>query len=137
MQQAVIRAYLDEPVATIDPRIYSGFIEHLRRGIYGGVYEPTHATANADGFRTDVTDARSLNIPLIRYPGGNFVSSYIWEEGVGPTEDRPVRLDLAWRSLEPNLVGTNELMNWLDLVQAPGYVGRKPGIRGLDAACNC
>src|SRR5215204_1757616 len=108
MNAAVVQAYLDEPICTIDPRIYSGFIEHLGRGIYGGIYEPEHPIADENGFRTDVIDAlRTLNMPLMRYPGGNFVSSYVWEEGVGPREDRPVRLDLAWRSLEPNLVGTN------------------------------
>src|SRR5690242_14933186 len=105
MQEAVVRVYLDEAITPIDPRIYSGFVEHLGRCIYGGLYEPGHDTANAQGFRTDVADAmRELELPLIRYPGGNFVSSYIWEEGVGPREDRPVRLELAWRSLEPNLI---------------------------------
>lgn len=137
MQEAMIRAYLDEPVASIDPRIYSGFIEHLGRGIYGGIYEPSHPTADAHGFRGDVVEAlRSLNMPLVRYPGGNFVSSYVWEEGVGPREDRPVRLELAWRSLEPNLVGTNEFMDWVAAIDSQPMLAVNLGTRGLDAACD-
>jgi len=124
MQPAVVRAYIDEVVSPIDPRIYSGFIEHLGRCIYGGIYEPEHPTADENGFRVDVAEAvRELDVPLIRYPGGNFVSSYVWEEGVGPWADRPVRLEPAWRSLEPNLVGTNEFMDWVALI------GSRPMLR--------
>jgi len=87
--------------------------------VYGGIHDPGQATADANGFRRDVVDAlREIRMPLVRYPGGNFVSSYIWEEGVGPRAERPVRLDLAWRSLEPNLIGTNEFMDWLELVDS-------------------
>jgi alpha-N-arabinofuranosidase len=137
MQEAVVRAYLDEVVTQIDPRIYSGFIEHLGRCIYGGIYDPDHPTADPSGFRMDVADAvRELDVPLIRYPGGNFVSSYVWEEGVGPRKDRPVRLELAWRSLEPNLVGTNEFMDWLALVGSKPMLAVNLGTRGIDAACN-
>lgn len=137
MQTARVRAYLEESVTDIDPRIYSGFIEHLGRGIYGGVYEPSHPTSTKDGFRGDVAAAlRSLRMPLMRYPGGNFVSSYIWEEGVGPRDDRPVRLDLAWRSLEPNLVGTNEFVDWLKIVESQPMLAVNLGTRGIEAACN-
>lgn len=137
MNQALVRAYLDESVSSIDDRIYSGFVEHLGRCIYGGIYEPDHPTADANGFRLDVAEAlRELKIPLIRYPGGNFVSSYIWEEGIGPRDERPVRLELAWRSLEPNLVGTNEFMDWLKLVGSDAMLAVNLGTRGLDAACD-
>ena len=101
------------PIAEIDPRIYSGFIEHLGRAIYEGIYDPEHPTADADGFRADVAElVRELDMPFMRYPGGNFVSGYNWEDGVGPREKRPVRLDLAWKALEPNLVGTDDFMKW-------------------------
>ena len=137
MQATVVRAYLDEVVTAIDPRIYSGFVEHLGRCIYGGIYDPEHSTADPGGFRNDVAEAvRELDVPLIRYPGGNFVSSYVWEEGVGPRDDRPVRLELAWRSLEPNLVGTNEFMDWLHLVDSRPMLAVNLGTRGIDAACN-
>lgn len=137
MQEATLRAYIDEPVTTIDPRIYSGFVEHLGRCVYGGIYDPGQATADANGFRRDVADAlREIQMPLVRYPGGNFVSSYIWEEGVGPREERPVRLDLAWRSLEPNLVGVNEFIDWLELVGSRPMLAVNLGTRGIDAACD-
>lgn len=137
MQPALVRAYLDEVVTAIDPRIFSGFVEHLGRCIYGGIYDPDHPTADVNGFRADVAAAvRELDVPLIRYPGGNFVSSYVWEEGVGPREDRPVRLELAWRSLEPNLVGTNEFMDWLALTGSRPMLAVNLGTRGIDAACN-
>jgi len=99
--------------ATVDPRVYGSFIEHLGRAVYGGIYEPSHATADEDGFRGDVlTMVRDLSVPIVRYPGGNFVSGYNWEDGVGPVAERPVRLDLAWHTTEPNLVGTNEFAKW-------------------------
>ncbi len=137
MQSAVVRAYLDEVVTSIDSRLYSGFVEHLGRCIYGGIYDPGHTLADANGFRSDVAEAvRELDVPLIRYPGGNFVSSYVWEEGVGPREERPVRLELAWRSLEPNLIGTNEFMDWLGLTGSRPMLAVNLGTRGIDAACN-
>jgi alpha-N-arabinofuranosidase len=137
MSGAVIRAYLDEPIASIDPRIYSGFVEHLGRAIYGGIYDPDHPAADDNGFRGDVSTAlRLLRMPLVRYPGGNFVSNYVWEEGVGPREQRPTRLDLAWRSLEPNAIGTNEFMDWLGTVGSRPMLAVNLGTRGIDAACN-
>lgn len=81
--------------------------------MYGGIYEPDHPTADEDGFRRDVIDlVKKLNVPIVRYPGGNFVSGYNWEDGVGPVENRPKRLDLAWGTTEPNYFGTNEFMKW-------------------------
>lgn len=103
----------DFTIAGIDDRLYSAFIEHMGRAIYSGIYEPGHPTANAQGFRKDVLElVRGLSIPAIRYPGGNFVSAYKWEDGIGPQKDRPVRLDLAWRSRESNQVGINEFAGW-------------------------
>ena len=83
-------------IGEIDERIYGGFIEHLGRAVYGGIYQPDHPSADADGFRTDVLGLiRELGMPVTRYPGGNFVSGYNWEDGTGPRDRRPVRLDLA------------------------------------------
>lgn len=83
-------------IGEVDKRIYGSFIEHLGRAVYGGIYEPGHPTADADGLRQDVIDeVRKLNVPIVRYPGGNFVSGYRWEDGVGPVEERPKRLELA------------------------------------------
>jgi alpha-N-arabinofuranosidase len=101
------------PIGEIDPRISGSFLEHLGRAIYTGIYEPGHPNADDDGFRTDVLDlVREINLPITRYPGGNFVSGYNWEDGVGPKDQRPTKLDLAWRVRETNQFGTNEFMQW-------------------------
>jgi alpha-N-arabinofuranosidase len=124
-------------IGEIDPRIYGSFVEHLGRAIYEGIYEPGHPTADTDGFRADVIElVQQLNVPLVRYPGGNFVSGYNWEDGVGPVEDRPQRMDLAWRSLEPNTVGTNEFARWAHKVGAEVNMAVNLGTRGIDAARN-
>jgi len=122
-------------IAEIDDRIYSAFIEHMGRAIYTGIYEPDHATADEDGFRGDVLGlVRDLRIPAIRYPGGNFVSAYNWEDGVGPKEDRPVRLDLAWRSKETNQVGINEFARWAKKADIEMILAVNLGSRDLNAA---
>ncbi len=121
----------------IDDRLYGGFIEHYGRAIYGGIYEPGHPTADAHGFRRDVLDlVRELDVPLVRYPGGNFVSAYHWEDGIGPVADRPRRLDSAWRTIETNQVGVNEFAAWAKLAGAAVNMAVNLGTRGVDAACN-
>jgi alpha-N-arabinofuranosidase len=111
----------DFRLAETDARLFGGFLEHLGRAIYGGVYEPDHPQADAQGFRRDVLAlVRELGMPVMRYPGGNFVSGYNWEDGVGPKSQRPRRLDLAWRSTETNQFGTNEFVAWCDLRRAHG-----------------
>ncbi|RKP57411.1 alpha-N-arabinofuranosidase [Cohnella endophytica] len=103
----------DFVIATIDERLYGSFIEHLGRAVYGGIYEPGHPSADERGFRKDVLSLiRKLRVPIIRYPGGNFVSGYDWKDGVGPLELRPSRLELAWRTIEPNRFGMNEFVDW-------------------------
>ncbi|MDN6803401.1 MAG: alpha-L-arabinofuranosidase, partial [Bifidobacterium mongoliense] len=99
----------------VDDRLFGSFVEHLGRCVYTGIYEPGHPTADADGFRRDVIDlVRELGVTTIRYPGGNFVSGYRWEDGVGP--ERPQRLDLAWHSTETNRFGLHEMASWLGKV---------------------
>jgi alpha-L-arabinofuranosidase len=127
----------DYRIGDIDPRLYGGFIEHLGRAIYGGIYEPGHPSADEHGFRHDVLDVvRELRVPFIRYPGGNFVSGYNWEDGVGPVDERPTRLDLAWMTTEPNRVGTNEFAAWAKLAGAEVNLAVNLGTRGIDAARN-
>lgn len=100
-------------IAPIDNRLYSSFIEHLGRAVYSGIYEPGHPTADDMGFRKDVIAlVQDLDVSLVRYPGGNFLSGYAWTDGIGPRESRPRRLDLAWRTIEPNLVGIDEFYEW-------------------------
>ncbi len=100
-------------VGTIDRRIFSGFLEHLGRAVYGGVYDPPNPLSDVQGFRRDVLKAlKPLGMPLIRYPGGNFVSGYDWVDGIGPRDKRPARPDYAWKSVETNQFGTDEFMDW-------------------------
>ena len=127
----------DFKIAEVDDRIYGSFIEHLGRAIYGGIYEPGHPTADRNGFRQDVASlVKELNVPIVRYPGGNFVSGYRWEDGVGPKEHRPRRLDLAWKTIETNEVGLNEFMDWAKQVNTEVMMAVNLGTRGIDAARN-
>jgi alpha-N-arabinofuranosidase len=124
-------------ISPIDDRLYGSFIEHMGRAVYTGIYEPGHPTANADGFRQDIVNLiRPLRIPLIRYPGGNFVSGYCWEDGVGPKAERPVRPELAWFALETNQVGTNEFMDFLKLTDSQPMLAVNLGTRGPQDAVN-
>jgi alpha-N-arabinofuranosidase len=122
-------------VGPVDPRLFGSFVEHLGRCVYSGIYEPDHPTADKHGFREDVAGlTRELGVPVIRYPGGNFVSGYRWEDGIGPAGERPVRLDLAWRSIEPNAVGTDEFCGWARRVGSEPMLAVNLGTRGPEAA---
>jgi len=90
MRNVEVRLHRDFAIGSTNPRLYGSFIEHLGRAVYGGIYEPGHPSASPDGFRTDVLEmVRELDVPIVRYPGGNFVSGYNWEDGVGPVAQRP------------------------------------------------
>jgi alpha-L-arabinofuranosidase len=135
--EARVTAHRDFTIARIDDRLYSAFLEHLGRAIYTGIYEPGHPTADADGFRKDVIDlVRPLMVPHVRYPGGNFVSAYNWEDGIGPRETRPTRLDLAWHTSESNQVGIHEFMDWCERVGTAPMLAVNLGSRGLEEARN-
>ena len=124
-------------LAEVDPRLFGSFVEHMGRCVYTGIYEPDHPTADAAGFRGDVLElVRELGPTLVRYPGGNFVSGYRWEDGVGPVEERPTRLDLAWRSIEPNTVGLNEFMQWARSAELEPMMAVNLGTRGVQEACD-
>jgi alpha-N-arabinofuranosidase len=134
---AVARFALDPAfvVGEVDRRLFGSFVEHMGRCVYTGIYEPEHPTADAQGFRRDVLDlTRDLGVSVVRYPGGNFVSSYRWEDGVGPREERPTRLDLAWRGIEPNEVGVNEFMEWAGRVGVEPMMAVNLGTRGVQEA---
>ena len=133
--KARVSVHADFKIATIDDRIYSAFLEHLGRAVYGGIYEPGHKTADADGFRGDVLDlVRGLKAPLVRYPGGNFVSNYDWTDGIGPRDKRPERLDLAWRTTETNEVGTDEFMKWCRKAGTEPMLAVNLGTKGFTEA---
>ena len=106
MKQAKMILDRDFTVSKVDKRLYGSFIEHLGRAVYGGIYDPEHPQADEDGFRRDVIEmVKELGVPLVRYPGGNFVSGFNWEDSVGPREQRPKRLDLAWLTTEIAMEG--------------------------------
>lgn len=122
-------------VGDVNRRLFGSFVEHLGRCVYGGIYEPGHPAADAEGFRTDVAELiRELGVSTIRYPGGNFVSGYRWEDGVGPREERPKRLDLAWHSIETNEIGLDEFATWAEGVGSELMYAVNLGTRGIDAA---
>ena len=105
----------DYSVGEIDKRIYGSFLEHMGRVIYTGVYEPGHKEADKEGIRQDVLQrTKEMGVSAVRYPGGNFVSAYHWEDGVGPKEKRPRKMELAWKAVETNEFGTDEFMKWAD-----------------------
>ena len=109
------RVYVDtrRTIAPLDRNLFGSFLEHLGRAIYEGIYEPGSKLSDANGFRQDVTnEIRQLGVPIIRYPGGNFVSGYNWLDGVGPKQNRPRTLDKAWDTTESNQFGTNEFLAW-------------------------
>ncbi len=135
--RAKVIAHADFTISEIDDRIYGAFLEHLGRAVYTGIYEPGHDTAAENGMRQDVADlVKELRPPLVRYPGGNFVSAYNWEDGIGPREERPVRLDLAWHTSESNQVGIHEFADWCDMVGTDMMLAVNLGSRGLDDARN-
>ncbi|MCR5273258.1 MAG: alpha-N-arabinofuranosidase [Lachnospiraceae bacterium] len=113
MKKAVLFSDCHFPLGKVDDKMFSSFTEHLGRCIYTGLYEPGHPTADEDGFRMDVMDLiKELNVPVIRYPGGNFVSCYDWHDGIGPKENRPKRMEYAWSSIETNEFGIDEFCRW-------------------------
>lgn len=127
-----------DPHRSIGPvrrKLFGGFVEHLGRHIYDGIFEPGHPSADEEGFRTDVIElVRELGVSTIRYPGGNFVSGFRWEDSVGPRDARPRRLDLAWHSTETNQVGLHEFASWLERVGSELMLPVNLGTRGVQEA---
>jgi alpha-N-arabinofuranosidase len=121
--------------ADLDRRLLGAFLEHLGRAIYTGVYDPGNSLSNDQGFRTDVIDEiRDMGVPIIRYPGGNFVSGYHWLDGVGPKDQRPTVLERAWNSIETNQFGTNEFIDWCRLVGTEPLLGFNMGTADAEEA---
>ncbi len=125
----------DYVIAPVRRRLFGSFVEHMGRCVYTGIYEPGHPTADEDGFRGDVLElTRELGVELVRYPGGNFVSGYRWEDGVGPVAQRPVRRELAWHSLETNEVGIDEFVRWARKADVEVMYAVNLGTRGVAEA---
>ena len=136
--KAKITAHKKFKIGDINRRIYGSFIEHLGRAVYGGIYEPSHTAADEMGFRTDVIElVKKLNVPIVRYPGGNFVSGYNWEDGIGDKSKRPRKMELAWSAIETNEVGIDEFQEWAKLAGSEIMMAVNLGTRGADDARNC
>src|SRR5438067_7669300 len=126
----VVRVYVDprRTVAPLDRNLFGSFLEHLGRAIYEGIYNPGSRLSDSNGLRKDVIqEIRQMGVPIVRYPGGNFVSGYNWLDGVGPKQDRPRVLDKAWNSVNTNQFGTNEFMAWCKAVGTEPLMGLNLG----------
>jgi alpha-N-arabinofuranosidase len=128
----------------LDRRVFGGFVEHLGRCIYGGIYDEGSPLSDARGFRRDVLELlRTLRIPVLRWPGGNFVSNYHWQDGIGPKDARPARSELAWDATESNRFGTDEFIEYCGALGAEPYLCLNMGTGSLEEAlawveyCNC
>lgn len=132
---ARIKIDTDRTIGEVDPLLFGNFAEHLGRMIYGGIYEEGSPLSDKDGFRTDVMEAvKKLGVSILRYPGGNFSSGYDWRDGIGPKDQRPVRMDLAWGSLESNRFGTDEFLRYCERIQAEPYICINGGLGTIDDA---
>jgi alpha-N-arabinofuranosidase len=134
---APARVYVDSrrTIAPLDRNLFGSFLEHLGRAIYEGVYDPGSKLSDASGFRKDVlNEIRQMGVPIVRYPGGNFVSGYNWLDGVGPKKDRPRTLDKAWDTIESNQFGTNEFMAWCKAVGTTPLMGLNLGTGSAEDA---
>ena len=144
MNETTVTVHSGFTIAPVDPRIFGGFLEHMGRAVYEGVYDPSSVHADADGFRTDVIGAlRRLDMTVMRYPGGNFASGYHWQDGVGPRDQRPTVRELAWQSLETNRFGTDESirlcrkMGWRPMITVNLGTGTPEEARNWVEYCNC
>ncbi|HET9871215.1 MAG TPA: hypothetical protein VFP89_01300 [Propionibacteriaceae bacterium] len=135
MAHARITLDRDFTVGPVPRRLFGSFVEHMGRCVYTGIFEPGHPTANEQGLRRDVLAlTRELGVTVVRYPGGNFVSGYDWEDGVGPVEQRPRRLDGAWHTLETNAFGLHEFVDWAKLAEVEVMEAVNLGTRGVQQA---
>jgi len=134
-EPAVIKVDLDRKVGTVDPNIYGAFVEPIRTVVYGSIYDPQSPLADENGFRKDfIKLIKDLHIPVLRWPGGNYVSGYNWEDGIGPKDQRPARLELAWHQVDNNQMGTDEYATLCKLIGAENFVCVNAGTGTLDQA---
>lgn len=136
-QTARIKIDTDRAIGEVDKGLFGNFAEHLGRMIYGGVFDEGNALSDKDGYRKDVMEAvKGLGVSILRYPGGNFASGYNWKDGIGPRDQRPVRMDLAWNDLESNRFGTDEFLTYCERIGAEPYICINAGLGTVDDARN-
>ena len=133
--EARIKIDIDRRIGEVDPLLFGNFAEHLGRMIYGGIYDEASPLSDADGYRRDVMDAvKKMGVSILRYPGGNFSSGYQWKDGIGPKDQRPVRVELAWNDLESNRFGTDEFLRYCERIGAQPYLCINGGLGTVDDA---
>ncbi len=134
-QEARVKIDSERIVGEIDPKIYGNFTEMLGRCVDGGIYDPGNALSDGAGFRKDVLKAvEDLHVTLLRWPGGNFSSNYNWHDGIGPRDQRPARLELAWGTVEKNDFGTHEFLQYCELIKTQPYLCANLGTGTWDEA---
>lgn len=132
---ARIKVDTDRTIGEVSPLLFGNFTEHLGRMIYGGIYEEGSPLSDSNGYRKDVLEAvRQLNVSILRWPGGNFASGYNWKDGIGPKDQRPTRIDLAWNDLESNRFGTDEFLKYCELLGTEPYICINAGLGSIDDA---
>lgn len=132
-----IEGDVSDVIGPVPRRLFGSFVEHMGRAVYTGIHEPGHSTSDDRGFRGDVLElVRELGPTVVRYPGGNFVSAHRWEDGVGPVDERPVRLDPAWHSVEPNRFGLHEFAGWAEAAGVEVMYAVNLGTRGIQEAAD-
>jgi alpha-N-arabinofuranosidase len=132
---ARIKIDIDRTIGEVDPLLFGNFAEHLGRMIYGGIYEEGSPLSDANGYRRDVLEAvKGLDVSILRWPGGNFVSTYNWKDGIGPKDRRPARLDLAWNAVESNRFGTDEFLRYAEMIGAEPYIAVNLGLGSITDA---
>ena len=139
--RARVKIDTERAIGEIDPKLYGNFVEHLGRCIEGGIFDEKSPLADANGYRRDVLDAaRKLNVSILRWPGGNFSSNYHWRDGIGPRDQRPPRLEMAWGTVESNRFGTHEFLNYAEMLEhravrlresGHGHVDRGAAVGGI------
>ncbi len=133
--QARIKIDIDRVIGEVHPHMFGNFVEHLGRCVYGGIFEEGSPRSDSEGYRQDVMEAvKRLDVSILRYPGGNFVSGYNWKDGVGPRDQRPVRAEQAWGSLEPNRFGTDEFLRYCERLGVEPYICINAGLGTVDEA---
>jgi alpha-N-arabinofuranosidase len=121
--QASIKIDTRRARGDIDRKIFGNFIEHLGRCIDGGIFQEGSPLSDSEGFRKDVmTAVKDMDVPFLRWPGGNFSSNYDWMDGIGPRDQRPRRLEMAWGTVETNRFGTHEFMDYIAKIGAEPYI---------------
>src|SRR5512138_3109227 len=132
---ARIKIDTDRTIGEVNPLLFGNFAEHLGRMIYGGIYEEGSPLSDRFGYRKDVFDVvKQLNVSILRWPGGNFASGYNWKDGIGPKDQRPTRIDLAWNDLESNRFGTDEFLKYCEILKTEPYICINAGLGTIDDA---